>query len=82
MKHRPRKNRAGPRNRPNAASSFGCDLFIAYQADLEQGFIAVQNRLKREALEEYIKPIWIRGLRRWFAIQPNVGSRILDRRVA
>jgi deferrochelatase/peroxidase EfeB len=32
-------------------------LFIAYQADLEQGFIAVQNRLKGEALEEYIKPI-------------------------
>ncbi len=31
-------------------------LFIAYQADLEQGFIAVQNRLSGEALEEYIKP--------------------------
>ena len=31
-------------------------LFIAYQADLEQGFIAVQTRLSGEALEEYIKP--------------------------
>lgn len=32
-------------------------LFIAWQADLEQGFIAVQNRLNGEPLEEYIKPI-------------------------
>lgn len=32
-------------------------LFIAYQADLEQGFIAVQKRLNGESLEEYIKPI-------------------------
>ena len=32
-------------------------LFIAYQADLEQGFIAVQKRLDGEPLEEYIKPI-------------------------
>jgi deferrochelatase/peroxidase EfeB len=32
-------------------------LFIAYQADLERGFIAAQNRLKGESLEEYIKPI-------------------------
>jgi len=31
-------------------------LFIAYQADLEQGFITVQNRLNGEPLEEYIKP--------------------------
>lgn len=31
-------------------------LFICYQADLEQGFVAVQNRLNGEALEEYIKP--------------------------
>jgi deferrochelatase/peroxidase EfeB len=31
-------------------------LFIAYQADLEKGFIAVQNRLNGEPLEEYIKP--------------------------
>ncbi|MBJ6133249.1 deferrochelatase/peroxidase EfeB [Ochrobactrum sp. Q0168] len=32
-------------------------LFIAYQADLEKGFITVQNRLNGEPLEEYIKPI-------------------------
>ncbi|HLK25282.1 MAG TPA: Dyp-type peroxidase, partial [Caulobacteraceae bacterium] len=31
-------------------------LFIAYQADLEKGFIAVQSRLNGEPLEEYIKP--------------------------
>jgi deferrochelatase/peroxidase EfeB len=32
-------------------------LFIAYQADLESGFIHVQNQLNGEPLEEYIKPI-------------------------
>jgi deferrochelatase/peroxidase EfeB len=32
-------------------------LFIAYQANLESGFIAVQNKLNHEPLEEYIKPI-------------------------
>lgn len=32
-------------------------LFIAYQADLEKGFIAIQERLTGEPLEEYIKPI-------------------------
>ncbi|MGV8853591.1 MAG: iron uptake transporter deferrochelatase/peroxidase subunit [Devosia sp.] len=32
-------------------------LFIAYQADLEQGFVTVQNRLNGEPLEEYIKPV-------------------------
>ncbi|MBP1849238.1 iron uptake transporter deferrochelatase/peroxidase subunit [Rhizobium halophytocola] len=32
-------------------------LFIAYQADLDQGFITVQNRLNGEPLEEYIKPV-------------------------
>jgi deferrochelatase/peroxidase EfeB len=31
-------------------------LFIAYQADLEKGFIATQHRLDGEPLEEYIKP--------------------------
>jgi len=32
-------------------------LFIAYQADLEQGFITVQKKLSGEPLEEYIKPV-------------------------
>lgn len=32
-------------------------LFIAWQADLQAGFIAVQDRLTGEPLEEYIKPI-------------------------
>lgn len=32
-------------------------LFICYQADLEKGFIHVQNLLNGEPLEEYIKPI-------------------------
>lgn len=32
-------------------------LLIVYQADLEKGFVAVQNRLNGEPLEEYIKPV-------------------------
>jgi deferrochelatase/peroxidase EfeB len=32
-------------------------LFIAYQSDLERGFISVQRRLDGDPLEEYIKPI-------------------------
>ena len=32
-------------------------LFIAYQASLERGFVAVQKRLDGEPLEEYIKPV-------------------------
>lgn len=31
-------------------------LFVAYQADLAKGFLAVQSRLNGEPLEEYIKP--------------------------
>lgn len=32
-------------------------LFVCFQADLEKGFVTVQNRLKGEPLEEYIRPI-------------------------
>lgn len=32
-------------------------LFICYQANLEKGFMTVQNRLNGEPLEEYIKPV-------------------------
>lgn len=32
-------------------------LFIAWQADLDAGFITVQKRLDGEPLEEYIKPV-------------------------
>jgi deferrochelatase/peroxidase EfeB len=32
-------------------------LFISFQADLENGFIAVQRRLDGEPLEEYLKPV-------------------------
>ncbi|ODA67024.1 Deferrochelatase/peroxidase EfeB precursor [Methyloligella halotolerans] len=32
-------------------------LFIAYQADLDKGFVTVQRRLDGEPLEEYIKPV-------------------------
>jgi deferrochelatase/peroxidase EfeB len=32
-------------------------LFICFQRDLTKGFMAVQQRLNGEALEEYIKPI-------------------------
>jgi deferrochelatase/peroxidase EfeB len=32
-------------------------LFVAYQRDLEAGFVAVQLRLDGEPLEEYIRPI-------------------------
>ncbi|MDQ0472684.1 iron uptake transporter deferrochelatase/peroxidase subunit [Labrys wisconsinensis] len=31
-------------------------LFICFQSDLEAGFVAIQNRLNNEPLEEYIKP--------------------------
>ena len=32
-------------------------LFVCYQASLQSGFLAVQNRLNGEPLEEYIKPV-------------------------
>jgi deferrochelatase/peroxidase EfeB len=32
-------------------------LFICFQADLKHGFLAVQDRLNGEPLEEYIKPV-------------------------
>jgi deferrochelatase/peroxidase EfeB len=32
-------------------------LFVCFQADLSNGFLAVQNRLNGEPLEEYIKPV-------------------------
>jgi deferrochelatase/peroxidase EfeB len=32
-------------------------VFICFQADLGNGFLAVQNRLNGEPLEEYIKPV-------------------------
>ena len=32
-------------------------LFVSFQANLTAGFIAVQNRLNGEPLEEYIKPV-------------------------
>ncbi|AFJ47535.1 iron uptake transporter deferrochelatase/peroxidase subunit [Shimwellia blattae] len=31
-------------------------LFVCYQHDLEKGFLAVQQRLNGEALEEYVRP--------------------------
>jgi deferrochelatase/peroxidase EfeB len=31
-------------------------IFVAFQSDLEKGFVAVQSRLNGEPLEEYIKP--------------------------
>ncbi|AWN52136.1 iron uptake transporter deferrochelatase/peroxidase subunit [Methylobacterium sp. 17Sr1-1] len=32
-------------------------LFVCFQSDLDAGFVAVQNRLNGEPLEEYIKPV-------------------------
>ena len=32
-------------------------FFVAFQRDLERGFVAVQNRLSGEPLEEYIQPV-------------------------
>lgn len=40
-------------------------LFVAFQSDLDEGFIAIQKRLDGEPLEEYIKPV---GGGFWFVI--------------
>ena len=32
-------------------------LFVCFQRDLDQGFVAVQNRLNGEPLEEYVQPV-------------------------
>ena len=45
-------------------------LFVCFQKSLEDGFLAVQNRLNGEALEEYITPFG-GGL---FFILPGVTS--------
>lgn len=45
-------------------------IFLSYQRSLNKGFIAVQNRLDGEALEEYIRPL---GGGFFFAL-PGIGS--------
>ncbi|WP_024890507.1 iron uptake transporter deferrochelatase/peroxidase subunit [Luteimonas huabeiensis] len=40
-------------------------LFVCYQSDLAQGFVAAQTRLNGEPLEEYVKPV---GGGYWFAL--------------
>ncbi|MCD9030170.1 deferrochelatase/peroxidase EfeB [Luteimonas sp. Y-2-2-4F] len=40
-------------------------LFVCYQSDLAQGFVAAQTRLDGEPLEEYVKPV---GGGYWFAL--------------
>jgi deferrochelatase/peroxidase EfeB len=32
-------------------------LFVAFQKDLEKGFVTIQKRLAGEPLEEYIQPV-------------------------
>lgn len=46
-------------------------LFIAFQADLDKGFIAVQTKLNGEPLEEYLKPIG----GGYFFVLPGAASR-------
>lgn len=41
---------------PNGQLEMGL-LFIAFQSDLDKGFITVQTKLNGEPLEEYLKPI-------------------------
>lgn len=41
---------------PNGQLEMGL-LFIAFQSDLDKGFVAVQTKLNGEPLEEYLKPI-------------------------
>jgi deferrochelatase/peroxidase EfeB len=47
-------------------------LFVCFQSDLEKGFVAVQQRLNGEPLEEYIKPV---GGGFFFAL-PGVQSQL------
>ncbi|MEW7311510.1 iron uptake transporter deferrochelatase/peroxidase subunit [Buttiauxella gaviniae] len=46
-------------------------LFVCFQHDLEKGFLAVQQRLNGEALEEYVKPIG----GGYFFVMPGVKDR-------
>lgn len=56
-------------------------LFVCFQSDLDQGFIAIQKRLDGEPLEEYIKPI---GGGFWFALpgardaSEYLGQRLIE----
>lgn len=46
-------------------------LFVAFQSDLERGFVAAQNRLTGEPLEEYVKPFG----GGYFFVLPGVATR-------
>jgi deferrochelatase/peroxidase EfeB len=48
-------------SQPTANSTKGL-LFVCFQRDLAKGFVAAQNRLNGEALEDYIEPIGVMTL--------------------